>query len=232
MRKTLTTAALMITAIGIARAEISIVSCAIVKAKPDTAFVTVYLSQSDVDMMKLNAKLDEKLAAFTNDISTVKSMKGYEVHRARLAQDEYRMYNGNPDMPKILKGVYAIQVEFEPQEEHIWAFVEYAIQHGASLFEQSHYSQKGLIVYGLRKYEDAVAEGFKEALAKAKTNASAMAKEGGLKLRGLIKVGNLASQDPCYKHFQYGTTYPIRFLGPDPNEIRFIITHEFTFETE
>lgn len=232
MRKHLVFAIFPVLTSQMVHADVSIASSSVVTASPDTAFVSVFFSHSEVDPTKLNRKLDEKIQAFTSKLTDIKGMRQFVVKRVRIGPDQRNMYGDRSDAPTILKGTYEIRVEFEPKEQPIWEFVRFAIDSDASLFDQYGFNQDGIIVYGLKDAEDAESEGFNQALALARKRATAIARDSGLTLGHVTNVRDLSSAAECYQDYGSGRYCSVRYRGSNPEEIKIRSQFEFTFETD
>ena len=231
--KYLVLATLFFSVVPSVNAEIRLVSSGYVEVKPDIAIMKVYLPQSDVDLTKLNKKLDAKLKSFTDTVTKTEGVKTLKVLSKRIGIDDNSMYRETKDIPTILIGVYEVYVELKPESDAIANFFQSAIENGAEFTgPDSYYGSEGLITYCLKDCKDPMAKAHEKALHNARENAERIAKASGLTITKLTKVENVGSDDPCYNYSEYESEYPTRFTSANPKVVRVGAIHQFTFETK
>jgi len=219
---------LAFSAILVAQDSNCMVICVIAKAevlaKPDVAYITLYVNEQDSLTVNAAKKAKEKAEEIQKAVNLAqKSVVKTEIADIYLGEKTTRTYRRDAEKAQpIPESIQKIRFTVKPDPSVIHRIMDTAIQAGASMQTptSSGFSRNsfGVVVYGLSNYEKAYDEALKQAIAKAKVEAERIATIANKNLSDICSVVPVSTS--LFSSMTRTDPFPTEFIGASPDNIR------------
>jgi hypothetical protein len=224
---------------GIARADDNSVAVAgrgEVKAKPDVAYVSVYVKAEGAAMVDAAKEADQKVEELKTALKKHKEIQSIEVFDVTIGEAQRQVWTPDqkeePPHPEINR---RIRIATAPEPAKVYELIDTALAAGAVMQMSSsvHYSDdtRSIVVYGLLKARPLEAKAREAAMAEARSEAESLAALAGKKLGGVLRIGH---QEP---YMNYASPFPgresnlpTRYTSVNPKEVVVTCGLSVTFE--
>ncbi len=206
-----------------------------VAAKPDVAYVTLYVKADGLLMadvaQKIQQKTDDIKKAITAKQSGVKEIIVKDVSVANKDLRWAPTLVGYAPQPEMVK---QIRITLLPNPQIVYDVIDAAIQAGAFMNDNSvHFTgdSYSCVVYGLIKSDEAEAQARSKALEDARGKAETLAALADKRLGEITSIEfSDNSFNKQYEIAMQKASYPTRNLGVDPTEINIVSEIEFVID--
>ncbi len=218
-----------------AKDTITVMGIGKVTAKPDVAYVTLLVKGDGVLMADAAQSVQKKIDDVEKAIKAKQpGTKDIVVTDVQVGQKGSPYSSDEAPRPEIVK---QMRITIAPDPKAALDIIDAAIRAGASMETNDPYSYRGLsgslVVYGLLKPEEAVAQARAKALEDAKSTAdktaAVVAKSVG-EVTCIGSEGNAMWQFSFQSVLQNVSDYPARYVGADPSGIQVVDMTSFTFQ--
>jgi hypothetical protein len=208
-----------------------------IKAKPDVAYVTVYVKGEGAAMVDAAKEADQKVDEVKAAVQKAhKEIQSIEVSDVTVGEAQRQVWSSEqkeePPHPEITR---RIRMATAPEPAKVYELIDTALTAGALMQISSnvHYPNDGgsIVVYGLLKPEPLEAKAREAAMADARKEAESLAALAGKKLGGVTKIGYQESY-PSYTVQVVGAEpdAPTRYPSQNAKEVTVTCALSVTFE--
>jgi len=209
-----------------------------IKAKPDVAYVTLYVKADGILMVDAIKRADKKVEEINTAIhEKFQNVQSFDVVDVALGEKQ-REYWG-PDRkdetprPEVAR---RLRIALPPNPKQVYELVDVAIRNGALMQISSsvRYSEdiRSVVVYGLVKSAEFEENASQKAMADAKKKAQKMAALAEKSIGDVVKIGctGIASFGIPMRVMGRPADFPTEHVGTNPNEVTISHAVSVTFE--
>lgn len=217
---------------------VTVTGKAVLKHKPDVAYVTLYIKADGILMTDAAKKADQKVEEVKKAIQEkFKDIQSFEVSDVVVgeAQREYWGPDRKEDVPRP-EIARRLRIATAPNPTQVYELIDTAIRAGALMQIPSsvRYSDdmRSVVVYGLVKSPELESQTREAAMADAKQRAQKLAALAGKKIGDVVNIGCSGSYPEGFPIRVMGreADFPTEHLATNPNEITISHTISVTFE--
>jgi hypothetical protein len=229
---------------GIARADdnrVGVTGKGEIKARPDVAYVTVYVKAEGAAMADAGKEADQKVDEVKTAIQKAhKEIQSIEVSEVTVGEAQRQVWTPttagereDSPHPEITR---RIRIATVPKPAKIYELIDTALAAGALMQVPSsiHYpdDSRNIVVYGLLKPEPLEAKAREAAMADARKEAQSLAALAGKKVGGVVNIGRQESYSPSYVVRMMGreSDAPTRYSSLNAKEVTVTCGLSVTFE--